>query len=105
MSDEAQCCQASGSHRPNPVRVAWAKIKLWIYLNIWCRYFYRVTMRAMHRFNIHHCPPLPHDLNPRYGTQHHWCQWCGLRGTTYKADPNDPLGLHPAPPSAEKAKG
>jgi hypothetical protein len=78
--------------RPHPARWLWrlvGRIRYWMFLNVWCRHLYRPTMRVMHRFNLHYAPPSP--MNPRFGEQHHWCQWCGLRGTTYKYDPAAPL--------------
>jgi hypothetical protein len=65
------------------------RLRYWIFLNVWCRHLYRPTMHLLHRYNLHYAPP--NSLNPRYGAQDHWCQWCGLRGTTWKYDPDGPL--------------
>lgn len=46
-------------------------------------------MRISHKFNIHYAPPS--EMSPQYGERHHWCQWCGLHGTTYKCDPDESL--------------
>lgn len=63
-----------------------SKISNWLYLNIWCRYLYARVMRFTHKHGWHYAPArhyIPGDLAHEH---HHWCQWCGLRGTTY--DPN-----------------
>ena len=65
----------------------WYPVKRWIFLYVWCRYLYRPVMKVAHRYNWHYAPPS--DLSPIYGERHHWCQWCGLRGTTYKINPEN----------------
>ncbi len=50
---------------------------------LWYMTLYRPTMKLMHLFNLHHCPPSPaiepYDVNnPML-----WCQWCGLRGRVH----------------------
>jgi hypothetical protein len=91
MSTGDQCCNGSGVLRVHPLRRAWQAVCLWVYLKIWCRRFYRPTMRLLHKFNLHYAPPSP--MSPRYGKQEHWCQWCGLRGTRWTHDPKAPLGI------------
>ena len=56
-------------------------VKQWLRLNIWYRWLYRLTMKILHRFNLHYAPPTP--WCSQVGERNHWCQWCGLRGTTY----------------------
>ena len=65
------------------VKRSWDNLSRWCFLNIWCRYCYRHVMRLLHRFNLHYAPPMKqiHDKQPD-GIINHWCQWCGLRGTT-----------------------
>lgn len=92
MSTEtARVCQAAGQYRPHRIRVLWSKFKQALFLRIWCRHLYRPVTRLMHRFNLHYAPRSPMDA--QYGEQHHWCQWCGLRGTTYIHDPKNSLNL------------
>lgn len=53
---------------------------LGFWLRLWFRTGYRPFQRFVHRFNWHHTKrlgPFPD------GTQQEWCQWCGLRHTTY----------------------
>lgn len=64
------------------LRETQTEMKRWLFLNIWCRYLYRPTMRLLHRFNLHYAPPTPMTLHKE--ERHHWCQWCGLRGDVYK---------------------
>jgi hypothetical protein len=56
-----------------------------MFLNIWCRHCYRHIMRLLHRFDLHHAPP-NRLIDGKHGEQNHWCQWCGLRGKTWKHD-------------------
>lgn len=87
MSDECECCEAVADRwTPSKYFLLKQKVKRWIFLNIWCKHMYRHVMRIMHKFNLHYAPPNP--LNPEFGEINHWCQWCGLRGSTYKYDPN-----------------
>lgn len=60
------------------------RFKYWMYLNIWCSYLYRPTMRILHKFNLHYCPPSELQIEPYepYRT-YHKCDWCGLNGFTY----------------------
>jgi hypothetical protein len=92
MLIDSQCCNGSGCSKIHPLRKFWNWLRRWMFLNIWCRHLYRPVMRLSHRFNWHYAPPSP--LNPPYGEQPHWCQWCGLRGTTWKIDPNSPLSIN-----------
>lgn len=90
VSEPEECaCQNTNKHKISIFRKYYNKIKYWLFLEIWCRHCYRHVMRLMHRFNIHYAPPSP--LAPDYGERDHWCQWCGLRGTTWKYDPNKGL--------------
>ena len=93
MSEENQCVaaeQLSNRQRASRfVRRLVYPIQRWIFLYVWCRHLYRPTMRLLHRYNLHYAPASP--LSPRYGVRDHWCQWCGLRGTTWTYDPNTPL--------------
>jgi hypothetical protein len=90
-----ECCATATAKATNAERLgSWVKrhvgrLALWLYLNIWCRHGYRHVMRLLHRFNLHYAPPSP--MSPIYGQRDHWCQWCGLRGHTWKLDPNAPL--------------
>lgn len=59
------------------------RIQMWLYLHVWCRHLYRPTMKVMHRFNLHYAPP--NGLPDEPGKKNHWCQWCGLRGTTFSS--------------------
>lgn len=101
MSEENQCGDAcavgTGGARGFPhnrmVRKSWNGLCRWVFLNIWCRHCYRPVMRLLHRFNLHYAPPImlsPHH-GQEYGQRDHWCQWCGLRGQTWKHDQNAPL--------------
>lgn len=62
------------------------------------RRLYRITMRIAHRYGWHYAPkkPMPMPDTSAPGTSFHWCQWCGLRGTTYdpRLDPTAPLRIH-----------
>jgi len=57
------------------------QVKRWLFLYIWCRYFYRHVMRLAHRYNWHYAPP----IYPEGDTQL-WCQWCGFRMTIKHSD-------------------
>ena len=57
--------------------------KRWMFLNVWCSRLYRPTMRTLHYFNLHYAPPSQTQMS-LYGERDHWCQWCGLRGTSYR---------------------
>ena len=94
MSDtpECNCAAGSGLLQPRLVRRLWNAAKRWMFLNIWCRHCYRHVMRMLHRFDLHHAPP-NRLIDGKYGEQNHWCQWCGLRGKTWKHDPDAPLIL------------
>lgn len=47
------------------------------------RFGYRPLMKLAHRYHWHYAPVMPRMVGERPdGTHHHWCQWCGLRGTT-----------------------
>lgn len=83
MNEENQCCEAEAISSPRKAERFWIGLRRWVFLNIWCRYLYRPTMRLLHCFNLHYAPPqgLMHGEKPD-GHNHHWCQWCGLRGTT-----------------------
>lgn len=59
-------------------------------------WFYREFMQFMHKHGWHYAPkkypPQPHK--PRVGLDgrpikewYHWCEWCGLRGTTIDVNP------------------
>ena len=92
MSPEVGCTATPESRTPTMrtrLRRYCFILRRWLYLNIWCRHCYRHVMKLMHRFNLHYAPPTP--LNPKYGEIQHWCQWCGLRGSTYKPDPTNGL--------------
>lgn len=83
MNQEHACCQAL-PEKPSLRRFLkryWGAVKTWLYLNIWCRYCYRHVMRFAHRYNWHYAPP--GYLRDTPNQNNHWCQWCGLRGTTY----------------------
>lgn len=86
QSEQTTCAAPLKRQAPSRYRRVVGAVKYWLFLNIWCRHLYRHVMRFMHRFNIHHAQPSP--MNPQFGKQEHWCQWCGLRGTTYKPDPS-----------------
>ena len=67
---------------------------------------YRALMRFMHKRGWHYAPaqPVPEPTDSPPGTSFHWCQWCGLRGTTWKHIPGHfgPLKVtHPAPAEEE----
>ena len=92
MTDMNECecvCEGSGYHRVGVFTRMKVAVKRWILFYVWCRHLYRPVMRFAHRYNWHYAPPS--QLNPIYGEQNHWCQWCGLRGTTYKVDPNESI--------------
>ena len=79
------------SRRPGVIRRLILRARRWIFLNIWCSHLYQPTSRLLHRFNLHYAPPSP--MSPRYGKRNHWCQWCGLRGSTWTYDPEATLSL------------
>lgn len=83
--DSLPQCATGESWKPSKTRVAWNAVKRWLFLNVWCRHMYRHVMRAIHRFDLHHAPS--NIFAPQYGERNHWCQWCGLRGTTYVFPP------------------
>lgn len=85
--------------KTHPLRQAWSNFNNRInrgFHNMWCRTLYRPVMRLMHRFNLHYAPPSP--MSPIYGERDHWCQWCGLRGKTWRVDPNAGLDIPTFPP-------
>jgi hypothetical protein len=94
MNLETQACQ-NAAMPDNTARVrverlvrrSWYGLLQWLYLYIWCRHCYRHVMRLAHRYHWHYAPPSP--MSPLYGKQDHWCQWCGLRGVTWKYHPDD----------------
>ena len=110
MNEENQCCdacgvgtgEAKGSSLDRMVRRFWAGLCRWCFLNIWCRHCYRHVMRLLHRFNLHYAPPSM--MSPQYGQRDHWCQWCGLRGHTWRHDPNAPLSPNNELNSKEASK-
>lgn len=71
------------------IRRVWHRIKLWMFLYIWCRHCYRHVMWFSHQFNWHHMEPSM--MNPQFGEQSARCSWCGLHGTSYKQDPSASL--------------
>lgn len=82
--DTTTCISEAGGGSPD--RMAgrfWNRLCRWVFLYVWCRHCYRPVMRLLHRFNLHYAPPMPrmHGDQPNFCI-HHWCQWCGLRGTT-----------------------
>lgn len=91
-----QCSVPENRSTWNIARRCWGDVKMWLYLNIWCRYCYRHVMRFAHRYNWHYAPPQNliashtsinidfYGIQSSTTEQYHWCQWCGLRGTTYK---------------------
>lgn len=88
MSDEKCCTYCAEAETKsvrfrNSIRAMAGRVRLWLFLNLWCRHGYRPTMRLLHRFNLHYAPPrgLMHGEQPG-SSKDHWCQWCGLRGTT-----------------------
>ena len=91
MDKENQCCYVGTDENNHSfkrmIRRFWNKICRWMFLYIWCSYFYRPIMRFIHRFNLHYAPPTM--MSPKYGKREHWCEWCGLRGNAWKFDPND----------------
>lgn len=61
-------------------------VRRWVWeqiLTLYRRHLYRHVMRVAHRYNWHYAPPMDrmHGERPN-GSINHWCQWCGLRGTT-----------------------
>lgn len=44
-------------------------------------FFYRLVMRIAHKYNWHYAPPIYPE-----GDTHLWCQWCGFRQTTKRAN-------------------
>lgn len=57
---------------------------------------YRAWSKFLHKRGYHYAPrrypPEPHTPRPGLGGQiitewYHWCQWCGLRGTTIEIKP------------------
>lgn len=90
MDESVNCaCVTIDRKKPSWFRRRVMATRRWLFLNVWCRHLYRPTMLLLHRFNLHYAPPMP--LSPQYGKICHWCQWCGLRGETFKFDPNAPL--------------
>jgi hypothetical protein len=83
--DMSEACAAPTplKRKRHPLRKFIGCCRCWMYLNIWCRHLYRPTMRIMHKMNLHHAPPSQITNDERRGERNHWCQWCGLRGTTY----------------------
>lgn len=81
MSEDGPVQCSAGTPRTPRVRIIWNAVKRWAYLYIWCRYCYRHVMKFAHRFNWHYAPV----SIMTQGAVHrdHWCQWCGLRGTTF----------------------
>ena len=84
---ENQCCDASAEPKRNSFRYAVRRfrhgVSRWVFLYIYCRYCYRPLMRLLHSVNLHYAPPRERmDGEQPDGNLNHWCQWCGLRGTT-----------------------
>ena len=89
--NENQYC-AVANLPPMPLRLKY-RIRNWsreFALTLFRKHVYRHAMRAMHRFNLHYAPP---QMLATKNENHHWCQWCGLRGTTVKHDLNE--GIRP----------
>lgn len=74
--------------KPSIFRRVYNQISRWVFLNIWCSWLYRPTMKILHYFNIHYTPPLQiyNGELQKHGKKDHWCQWCGLRGSTWILD-------------------
>ena len=91
-NEQADCCNEP-KRKINHLLNIQLRIKYWIFLNIWCSRLYRPTMKILHKFNLHYAPPnfLMSSFENEYGEINHWCQWCGLRGTTYRPDPKKGL--------------
>lgn len=89
MNDEIHnaCCDNTPRWK-RKLRHAIHEVRFQIKLFVWHRHLYRPVMKLAHRFNWHHAPPSP--LADENGVRHHWCQWCGLRGTTYTNGPTPP---------------
>lgn len=79
-------CETNVGADEKTVCIIIVQVRRWMYLHIWCHYCYRPVMQFLHRFNLHYAPPSPRS--PQHGIQEHWCKWCGLRGRTWKFDPN-----------------
>ncbi len=89
----AECAKENKDKAPSTLWLWHQAAKRWIFLNIWCRHCYRHVMRLMHKFNLHYAPPARFD--GQYGDQHHWCEWCGLRGKSFRVDPNKSILSRP----------
>lgn len=47
---------------------------------LWWRFFYRPTMKLLHRFHLHYAPPIgPIDEGDGTFRMQLWCKWCGFR--------------------------
>lgn len=54
------------------------RVKFWLYLNVYCRWFYRSHMKAAHRFGwcrMKHYTPYSPDHKEFWR-----CEWCGMHG-------------------------
>jgi hypothetical protein len=90
MNDYEELCAYSNDETPNyrsKYRDGINKIKMWMFLNIWCRYLYQPITKTMHKIGICYMSPSP--MNPKYGKQNYWCQWCGIRGTKWTIAPEN----------------
>lgn len=82
---EENCCISEPSKLSDYIRRYYYSFWFWIYVNVWCRHFYRHVMRLLHKFNLHYAPPIfMEKFEPNKPYRQHWCQWCGLRGDVVK---------------------
>lgn len=51
---------------------------------------YRPLMKLTHRYGWHYAPVMKPIEREGIDSPLHWCEWCGLRGRTYRA--KGPLG-------------
>jgi len=61
------------------------RVRRWVWeqiLTLYRKHLYRHVMKLAHRYNWHYAPPGNCMQPPDDYNKHHWCQWCGLRGTT-----------------------
>lgn len=93
-TDQNYCVNTSEPTKPRPLRRVvsqWAKEQI---LTFFRRHLYCRVMIVAHRYNWHYAPPRGLMEGEKYdGHKHHWCQWCGLRGSTldYEHFKNAPL--------------
>ena len=88
---EENCCINEPPKLSDHIRRYYYSFWIWVYINIWCKHFYRHVMRLLHKFNLHYAPPVYMDpffmkkseQNNPY--RQHWCQWCGLRGDVWNS--------------------